>query len=139
MNKEELFRYIAKHDLAVLASVSQSNSPQAALMGIAVSAELEIVFDTLKTSRKYQNLILNPRIAFVIGWENEITMQYEGQAEELRGAELPSYKEIYFRKWPDGREREKWPDICYFRVTPTWIRYSDFNKPTYEIAETLFP
>jgi general stress protein 26 len=139
MNKEDLFRYIAKHDLAVLASVSPSNHPQAALMGIAVNTQLEIVFDTLKTSRKYQNLILNPRIAFVIGWENEITVQYEGQAEELQGPALQLYKEIYFEKWPDGRERENWPDICYFRVRPAWIRCSDFNKPTYEIVETLFP
>ena len=84
MNKEQLFRYIAEHDLAVLASLSPANDPQAALMGIAVSAELEIIFDTLTTSRKYQNIILNPRVAFVIGWENEITVQYEGKAEELR-------------------------------------------------------
>ena len=139
MKKEELFDFIAKHDLAVLASVSPSQGPQAALMGIAVTEELEIVFDTLKTSRKYRNLILNPRIAFVIGWENEITVQYEGQAEELHEPTLPLYKEIYFQKWPDGREREKWPDICYFRVRPTWIRYSDFNKQTYGMVELAFP
>jgi len=107
-------------------------------MGIAVTAELEVVFDTLKTSRKYQNLTLNPRVAFVIGWESETTVQYEGQAEELHGPELQHYKEVYFRKWPDGRERENWPNICYFRVRPTWIRYSDFNKDTYRIIETPF-
>jgi general stress protein 26 len=138
MNKEELFRFMAKHDLAVLASVSPPNGPQAAVMGIAVAAELEIVFDTLKTSRKYHNLILNPRIAFVIGWENETTVQYEGQAEELQGQARQLYKEIYFRKWPNGRERENWPDICYFKVKPTWIRYSDFNKGTYRIVEKEF-
>jgi pyridoxine/pyridoxamine 5'-phosphate oxidase len=135
MDKTQLFQFMAKHDLAVLASVSPSGSPQAALMGIAVTPELEIVFDTLTTSRKYQNLVLNPQIAFVIGWENETTVQYEGKAEELHAPELQLYKEVYFRKWPDGREREKWPSICYFRVRPTWIRYSDFNKPTYEIVE----
>lgn len=138
MNKKELFHFMAKHDLAVLASVSPSSGPQAALMGIAVTAELEVVFDTLKTSRKYQNLTLNPRVALVIGWENETTVQYEGQAEELHGPELQLYKEVYFRKWPEGRERENWPNICYFRVRPTWIRYSDFNKNTYRIIETPF-
>jgi general stress protein 26 len=138
MNKKELFHFIDKCDLAVLASVSSSSGPQATLMGIAVTAELEVVFDTLKTSRKYQNLTLNPRVAFVIGWENETTVQYEGQAEELHGPELQLYKEVYFRKWPDGRERENWPNICYFRVRPTWIRYSDFNKNTYRIIETPF-
>ena len=139
MDRKELFHFIAAHDLAVLASVSPSDGPQAALMGIAVTPELQIVFDTLTTSRKYQNLLRNPRVAFVIGWENEVTVQYEGQAEKLRGPALELYKEVYFQKWPNGRERERWPDICYFKVTPTWIRYSDFNKPTYEIAEIAIP
>src|SRR5207245_6031674 len=97
-------------------------------MGIAVTAELEVVFDTLKTSRKYQNLTLNPRVAFVIGGESETTVQYEGQAEELHGPELQHYKEVYFRKWRDGRERENGPKTCYFRVRPTWIGVSEFNK-----------
>ena len=43
-------------------------------------------------------------------------MQYEGSAEPLSGRELVACKLDYFAVWPDGRERERWPDIAYVRV-----------------------
>jgi pyridoxine/pyridoxamine 5'-phosphate oxidase len=84
MTKEDHFRFIGRHKLGVLATISPSGEPQAAVVGIAVTADLELVFDTVKTSRKYQNLTANPAIAFVIGGDEEITVQYEGEAEELQ-------------------------------------------------------
>ena len=36
---------------------------------------------------------------------------------------------------PDGRQREAWPGITYFRVRPTWIRYVDFNSDPPLIVE----
>jgi uncharacterized protein YhbP (UPF0306 family) len=138
MTKEELFCFIARQDLAVLATNSPSNAPQAALMGIAVTPELELIFDTVKSSRKYPNLIANPRVALVIGWNNEITVQYEGQASELQGEELKRCKEIYFQKWKDGPVREKWPGIVYFVVRPKWIRYCDYNPGTRNTVEMTF-
>ncbi|MEP6741874.1 MAG: pyridoxamine 5'-phosphate oxidase family protein [bacterium] len=42
-------------------------------------------------TRKCKNLRLNPNIAFVIGWDEEITLQYEGKAEEPKGSELERY------------------------------------------------
>lgn len=138
MTKVEIYNFIQKQKLAVLATVSSLDTPEAALVGIAVTPELELVFDTLGQTRKAQNLRLNPRIAFVIGWDDEITLQYEGEAEEPKGSELERYKEIYFAKWPDGVDREQWPDITYFRVRPTWMRYSDFNKTPAEIIEQTF-
>jgi general stress protein 26 len=135
---ESVFRFIAKHKLGVLATISPSGEPQAAVVGIAVTSELELVFDTVKTSRKYQNLAANSRIAFVIGGEEEITVQYEGEAEELRSAEHKKYFDAYFETWPDGRDRLKWPGIVHFKVRPKWIRYSDFNKDSFEISELKF-
>jgi pyridoxine/pyridoxamine 5'-phosphate oxidase len=114
--------------LGVISTVSNESKPGSALIGIAVSEDLEIVFDTVKTSRKYQNLLQNPAVALVIGWDNETTLQYEGIAIELTANEAMPYKEIYFEVYPDGRERaQTWPDIVHFKITPKWIRYSDFN------------
>jgi general stress protein 26 len=137
MTKEEIYCFIQKHKLGVLATVSTSNVPEAALVGIAVTPNLELVFDTLAQTRKCQNLRLNPKIAFVIGWDDEITLQYEGEAEEPKGSELERYKKVYFEKWPDGVERENWPDITYFKVRPKWIRYSNFNEPQQIIEQTF--
>ncbi len=138
MTHESVFRFIAKHKLGVLATISPSGEPQAAVVGIAVTSELELVFDTVKTSRKYQNLAANPRIAFVIGGDEEITVQYEGEANELRSAEDRKYFDTYFQTWPECREHLKWPGIVHFKVRPKWIRYSDFNKETFEISELKF-
>src|SRR6266849_10704110 len=111
MTRKEIYDFVKRHKLAVLATVSTSNVPEAALVGIAATEQLELIFDTVTSSRKYGNLRTNPNIAFVIGWDDEITLQYEGIAEEIRGKDLPAWKEIYFRTWPDGRERERWPEI----------------------------
>ena len=126
ITRAELFRFIDRQRLAVQASISPKLAPQAALIGIAVTERLEIIFDTLRSARKYPNLIANPAIALVIGWDGEITLQYQGIAQEIRTDSPSRWKEAYFRKWPDGREREKWPGIAHFAVRPTWMRYSDF-------------
>ncbi|MBI3511524.1 MAG: pyridoxamine 5'-phosphate oxidase family protein [Bacteroidetes bacterium] len=130
MTKDFLFDFISKHRHAVLATVTKNKIPEAALVGFAVNRDLEIIFDTVTTSRKYKNLIADPSIAFVIGWENEQTVQYEGRAEVLKGPDEKELLEIYFEKFPDGRERkETWKDLVHFRVSPVWIRFSDFNIP----------
>lgn len=138
MTKEELFAFLQRHRLAVLATVSPSNQPEAAVMGYAVTSDLEIVFDTVRSARKYANMLANPRVALVIGWD-QVTLQYEGVAEEPTGERLDQYKEIYFGTYPDGRERQAWTGITWFKVRPTWIRYSDFNEGSRQIAEFDFP
>jgi hypothetical protein len=109
----------------VEASVSQQGAPQAAVVGVVVTDELELFFDTSSTSRKCENLRRDPRVAFVM-WEGERTIQYEGVADEPAGEDLARLKKLYFERFPDGVEREAWPDIAYFRVRPAWIRRSDF-------------
>ena len=127
MTRAGLLPFLQKHRLGVQSTVSPSGDPQAAVVGIAITPELEIIFDTLDTTRKCRNLRADPRIAFVIGWDQEITVQLEGIADEPAGAERDRILETYFAVYPDGRDRLKWPGITHFRVRPTWIRYSDFN------------
>ena len=88
MAKAELFAFLSSCKLGVLGSVSPEGVPQAALVGIAVTKELEIIFDTLDTTRKYRNLAANCRASFVVGWEGEKTVQFEGEAFLPKGDEL---------------------------------------------------
>jgi general stress protein 26 len=138
MQLEQLYRFISARKLAVISTTSPSGHPQSALVGIAVSPQLHIVFDTVNTSRKYANLKADPRISMVIGWEAEITLQYEGIAVEPAGEALQQAKTLYFNTWPDGVDRQQWPGITIFLVTPTWIRYSDFSSGHIE-EQTLAP
>ena len=138
MTNQQLFAFMSRHKLAVLSTISAHGTPQSALVGFAVTKDLEIVFDTVKTSRKYGNLITNPAAAFVVGCTDEVTMQYEGEARELGGEELRRYKDVYFATWPDGPSRQNWPGICYFVVKPRWIRFSDFGATPRLIEEFMF-
>lgn len=127
MTRDELLSFLRRHRYAVEASTAAGGAPQAAVVGIAVSDQLEIIFDTHGASRKGKNLRRDPRIALVVGWDDEQTVQLEGTTDEPTGAELARLKAVYFARFPDGLEREHWPDITYFRVRLTWARYSDFR------------
>jgi pyridoxine/pyridoxamine 5'-phosphate oxidase len=127
--------FLRQHKLAVVASVSSQNAPQAALVGFAATDDLELVFDTLGNTRKAANLRRNARIAVVVGWDEAQTVQLEGMADEPTGADLAALQKCYFAAFPDGQERLAWPGLTYFRVRPIWMRYSDFRGPTPIIEE----
>jgi hypothetical protein len=138
MTRAELFGFMSGCKLGVLGSVSPESVPQSALVGIAVTEELDIVFDTLNTTRKFRNLTANCKASFVIGWAGEKTVQFEGKAFLPEGEELERYKKIYFAAWPDGPARQSWPGITYFVVRPRWIRYSDFDQRPPFVEEQFF-
>jgi len=134
MTRAELLDFMRRTPYWVQASVAADGTPQAAVVGVVVTDDLEVFFDTLTTSRKYENIRLNPSAAFVM-WEGERTVQYEGVADEPQGDELERLKRLYFTQFPKGRKREDWPDIAYLRVRPTWVRFSDFGGGELRIAE----
>lgn len=138
MTKEDLYNFIVKHRLGVLGSISPDGLPQGALVGIAVTRDLEIIFDTVSSSRKYSNLVRNPRASLVVGWEGEVTLQYEGDASEPKGGELARCQEVYFAVWPECRSHLSWPKVAYFVVAPKWIRYSDYDQNPPQIEEFNF-
>ena len=67
MTGDELLQFMRSEKYAVQTSVTPGGAPQAAVVGIAVSDQFEIVFDTLASSRKARNLRANAAIALVIG------------------------------------------------------------------------
>jgi len=138
MTKPELFDFISKHKLGVLGYLSPEGTPRSALLGIAVTPDLEITFDTVSSSRKYTDLLTNPAASFVIGWQSEVTVQYEGRAFQPTGAALARYQQVYFAAWPECREHLSWPGIAYFVVKPRWIRFSDFDRRPPLIEESKF-
>lgn len=139
MTKDFLYNFIQQYKFGVLATVSPNNIPESAYVGIAVTPDLRIIFDTVSDSRKYKNLLLNPNISFVIGWNNEQTIQYEGTAKIPDTNDLDNLLQTYFIVFPDGKDRkENWKNIAYFCVKPKWIRYSNFNEVTPKVEEIKF-
>ena len=139
MDRAAIHSFMVQFRYGVVSTISDNGTPQSALVGVATTPELEIVFDTVNSSRKYANLTQRPCCSFVVGWSGEQTVQFEGVAIEPAGEELKRYQEAYFAAWPDVPARMAWPGIAYFVVRPTWIRYSDFDQSPPLIEETGFP
>lgn len=135
MDQRDLIRFMKEQPWAVEATVSASGAPQAAVIGVVASEAGELFFDTLESSRKCANLRHDPRIAFVIGWDDAQTVQLEGIADEPTGSDLERVKALYFARFPDGVERARTSNVAYFRVRLTWARYSDFRGAEPVIAE----
>jgi len=135
MTRAELIAFLRRHRLAVVASSGSAGAPQAAVVGMAVTDELELVFDTLGSTRKAENLRRDGRAAVVMGWDDEQTVQLEGVADEPAGETLERLQRSYFLAFPDGPQRLRWPGITYFRIRPTWVRFSDFRPGSARIVE----
>jgi general stress protein 26 len=131
ITRATLLTFLRSHRYAVQSSTHPTGAPQSAVVGVAVSDDFEIVFDTLDTSRKAHNLRHQPAIAFVFGGvttDDERTVQYEGIAAEPTGAERDRLTALYYAVFSDGRDRLTWPGLVYLKATPTWLRYADYNQ-----------
>lgn len=128
MTGAALLEFLRRHRLGVVSTVSPEGAPQAAVVGVAFTDRLEVIFDTTDATRKCANLRRNPRVAIVVGWDEEITAQLEGVADEPTGAERDRILAAYFVPYSDGRDRLSWPGITHFRVRVAWARYSDFRE-----------
>jgi uncharacterized pyridoxamine 5'-phosphate oxidase family protein len=133
LQKKNILEVMRSSPFVVEATIGM-DGPQAAVIGVVVTDDLEVFFDTLSTSRKYENLRRSPKIAFVM-WSEARTVQYEGIIDEPTAADLARLKAIYLKAFPDGVEREKLADTVYVRARARWVRYSDFATPPPTITE----
>lgn len=139
MNKQEVLTFLKTKDHMVISSISENAIPEAALIGFGQTENLELIFGTHNTSRKYKNLKANPKAAFVIGFGEEgVTVQYEGIARELSKEEVEKYITLYFTKIPSAKAYRNNPHQSYWLVKPIWIRYSDLSGDTPKIEEMTF-
>jgi PPOX class probable F420-dependent enzyme len=135
MNSTGLVSFIRERGLAVVATCAADGAPEAALVGVAVTEEAELIFDTTRASRKYRNLQASPRVAVVVGWDDEVTVQCEGVADTPTGEDAERCRQAYFDQFPDGIERAQDPQIVHVRIRPTWLRFSDFRPDTFGVEE----
>lgn len=135
----ELVAYARRQPWAVEATVAASGAPQAAVIGVVVTDRLELFFDTDAGARKAANLRRDPRVAFVVGWDEGQTLQLEGVADEPAGDELETLLALYRARFPDADARAAGRPIAYFRVRPTWARYTDFRRGVPDVVELSGP
>lgn len=136
-HRANVLEFLKRHTLAVIATTHPNGTPAAAVIDFSVRDEMEIVFDTFSHTRKYGNLIRNPAVAFVIGWDENVTVQFEGLAEPVPDIDVARYQRDHLERVPEEREFIERGAII-FRVRPRWIRYSDFTSDPATIFELTF-
>lgn len=138
MTRAELLRRLRAERHATIASVAADGAPQAAVVGVVVTDDFEIFFDTLDVTHKAVNLRARPRAALVLGSvaaDAQVTVQVEGVADEPRDTELERLKALYFERFIDGPARQGWKGLIYVRVRPTWLRLSDYAPNPRSVVE----
>ena len=136
--KQIVWDFIRKHSLGVLATTNAKGNPEAAVIEFSERESFELIFDTFAIYRKYENIRKNPNVAVVIGWDENITVQYEGTALELSGKELKECQKIHIAKLPDSAKFMSMMGVTYFKTIPKWIRYSDLTVFPWRIFELEF-
>ena len=135
MRRAELIDFVRQRGLAVVATTSGTGAPEAAVVGITATDLGELVLDTAVDSRKADNIRRDPRVAVVIGWDDEQTLQIEGIADFLTGDErdrCSASTSVSTRT--DGTAR-RIPNICHVRINPSWGRHSDYRPESFGINE----
>jgi hypothetical protein len=66
--------------------------------------------DGAATARKIANIAANPRVALVVGWDDDVSVQVEGLEE-----------------------------FAIVRVTPRWLRYYDARPESFHVTEGNWP
>src|SRR3989338_1815384 len=138
--KNKILNFLKTNNLMVLSTMNKNNTPQSALVAFAETENLELIFGTFATTRKYQNLKHNNHVSLVIGTDEttNLTLQYEGIASEVTGNEFEQCKNIQLKKNPTSKKYASHKDQRYFKITTCWIRYSDLSKNPEETLELQF-
>ena len=137
--RKKILDFIKRHHIGVLSTVNQKHLPQAAVVGFAENEKFEIFFGTFTDSRKFQNLVRNAHVAMVIGWEEGKTVQLEGLAQEITHKdEIENITKIQLAKIPSAAKYVKLSHEAFFKIQPSWIRYSDLSVDPWHICEINF-
>lgn len=120
-----------------IGTININGDPEAAYVGFGEKDDLSLIFGADSTSRKFKNIEKKPKVALVFGDNEAITIQYEGSASTLKGKELETYQELYFKKIPSALQYKDAENQVFLKIIPHWIRYTDYNKDPEEIFEII--
>ena len=110
--------------LAVL-STQNHGQPYCNLIALAATADLKyLLFATTRATRKYANLMADPRVALLVdNRKNEVAdftdaagLTALGKAWELQGLERQQFLKIYLEKHPNLEAFVANPDCALLRV-----------------------
>jgi general stress protein 26 len=140
MNKDKIYQFIKSEKYAVISSINNASHPESALVAFSEKEELEIIFASNDSSRKIQNILLNPNVSLVIGFGKDhlTSVQIEGTARILKLEDAEEYVELHTQKQPEFKELIHNEGECVVVLTPFWARYTNYSSKTPEIFEEYY-
>ncbi len=126
-NHQKVFEFLNQNEIGIISTIhAEKVAPESAVVGFGNTENLELIFGTSNTARKYANLQKNPCVSLVIGWSSTTgSLQYEGVARELDRDELGQYADLLMKKNKNHQQFIDQADQRYFLVKPTWLRFYD--------------
>lgn len=135
MNFKQVSQFLESSKTCVIATVDDQGKPMAATVGFSHDENFEIIVATSEQTQKYKNILANPKVALVVGFELPYTVQYEGLAKVVTAEELGDRLTRHFEKVPAAKKFAGTDDQKYILITPEWMRFSDMTKGP-EVHET---
>jgi heme iron utilization protein len=127
----------AKQSLAVLAT-QEEHQPYGSLVAFAATHDLKsLLFATTRATRKYGNLVRNPKVALVIDdranqetdFHRAIAVTAMGSVAEVKGPEREKLLDLYLHKHPYLKDFVSSPTCALVRVdVDTYYAVSQFQN-----------
>lgn len=130
---EKIAEYLKAHRKITLATVTREGKPLAHTVEYA-SEGAAIYFVTMKTSRKAQNILNDPHVAYAVDedyddWTRIQGVQMEGVATILTGkAEVDRAAGIYLGKFPIVASLPPNPNMVFVKIEPSKGFFLDYLK-----------
>lgn len=130
--KNKVNKYLADHYYLNLATVSPQGNPMAHTLAY-VSEEAIVYLATRKNTRKVQNIMHNPHVAYTVDeddpdWFDMKALQVEGRASIINDEkELREIGEIMVAKFPIVADMPPDPEIILIKIEPEVIYYLDYS------------
>lgn len=122
--KEILQELFSSQKLGVLATQGEGN-PYGNLVAIAATDDLNrILFATLRSTRKFHNILVNKRVAMVIDnrsnraldFRKAVAVTATGVAEEVSSSERDALQKVYLAKHPSLKEFVTAPTCALMQI-----------------------
>ena len=130
--------FLATRLHGVVSTSHADGSVESALVAISETPDLAITFGTLDDTRKFANILRDPRVAFVVTDDENVEVQFEGRARLTEGEEHERCKERHVAKNPKSAKYADDPRQRYFVVEPTWVRFVDRTVTPSRVEESRF-
>ena len=133
--QKEVIDFINSQFLSVLSLEMPDGAPHAATMHFAFSENPRMfLFETYRPHKKSEALFSRPesRASLVIGFDEKSrrTLQLDDEARLLLDdTERLLFNKIYFKRFPNKKEKSKDPKFVFFAFLPRWWRFTDWDAP----------